>query len=74
MPTVTHKTKCRAGGLENVMPRARLNHMDKSPEARPLTEREAPPEGHSIIQMAKTGGMNHSLSSSVRERELRWVA
>lgn len=47
------------------MPRDRLSSRDKSLEAGPLTESHTAPGGHSIIQMARMGGMNHSLSNSV---------
>lgn len=51
------------------MPRAGCSAAGmNSQESRPLTERDIAPRGHSIIQMAKMGGINHSLSKSVRER------
>lgn len=50
------------------MPRARLSSRNEPLEAKPLSERHRAPGGHSIMQMARMGGMNHSLSNSVRER------
>lgn len=40
------------------MPRARLSSRDESLEPRLLIGRHTAPGGHSIIQMARMGGMN----------------